>query len=590
MHQRFAAARFLFAASLAVLAAACGGGGGSGGGTTTGGTTVVQTTAPGAPTGLAATAGNTTATLTFTAPASNGGSVITAYTATCSANGTNVTASGPGSPITVNGLTNNLAYSCTVTATNAVATSAASNAVSVTPVAPLAAPGIPTIVSATPANASAVIVFTAPASNGGSAITSFTATCVNGNNRPATSGAASPITVLGLTNGLIYSCSVVATNAQGSSASSGALNVTPAPTNPTPAGVAEFTTVDFAAVANYANPTLPAYYDNTLNPLDNTPPNNQINDRAATLGRVLFYDKRLSINDTISCASCHQQAFGFTDPRRFSLGFSGSAFTTAHAMRLGNIRYYGPGSMFWDRRAASVEAQATQPIQNAIEMGWTAAAGGMTALIAKMDATIYYRDLFNFAFGSPAITEARIQQALAQFERAMVSTTSKWDTGYAQVFNVNAPNRGLNADLPNFTAEENRGRTLFINPRNNGGAGCAACHVPPTFSLAANSQSNGLDAGETTIFKSPSLKNLNVTGPYMHDGRFATLTEVVDFYDHGIQLGPALDNRLRQGPNNGQPQNLGLSAADRAALVAFLRTLDDASLNADAKFSNPMKK
>ncbi|WP_404368053.1 cytochrome-c peroxidase [Sphingomonas sp. MMS24-J45] len=361
----------------------------------------------------------------------------------------------------------------------------------------------------------------------------------------------------------------------------------PAATSATPTGVADFTTVDFAAIANYASPTLPAYYDATVAADDNTPAGNAITDRVATLGRVLFYDKRLSTNDTTSCASCHQQANGFTDPRRFSTGVSGAAFTTAHAMRLGNIRYYRPGSMFWDKRAASVEAQASQPIQNVIEMGWDGAAGGLPALITKMNATSYYPDLFTFAFGSATITEARIQQALAQFERAMVSAGSKWDTGYATVFSATAPNRNLNVDLANFSAQENRGRTLFMTGPGAGGAGCAACHVPPTFALAPNSQSNGLDAGETIVFKSPSLKNVAIVGPYMHDGRLATLADVVEHYNSGVQNGPALDNRLRPG---GVPQRLNLSVADKAALVAFMQTLTDTNLVVDPKFSNPFKK
>ena len=123
--------------------------------------------------------------------------------------------------------------------------------------------------------------------------------------------------------------------------------------------------------------------------------------------------------------------------------------------------------------------------------------------------------------------------------------------------------------------------------QGNGGAGCAACHVPPTFALAANSQSNGLDAGETRIFKSPSLKNVGASRAFMHDGRFATLAEVVEFYNSGIQTGPALNNRLRV-PGGG-PQRLGLSAADKAALVAFMQTLNDPVLAADAKLASPFK-
>ena len=361
---------------------------------------------------------------------------------------------------------------------------------------------------------------------------------------------------------------------------------TPTPTTGT--GIADFTTLDLTNLANYAAPVLPAYYDGTVAPLDNTPADNTITDRIATLGRVLFNDPRLSANDTVACASCHRQANGFDDPRRFSTGVSGAAFTTAHAMRLGNVRYYRPGTMFWNKRAASVEAQASQPIINPIEMGWDSTAGGVPALITKMNASSYYPDLFAFAFGNSVISEARIQQALAQFERAMVSTGSRWDTAYAGVFNAAAPNRNLNVDLPGFSTTENRGRQLFMTGPNAGGAGCAACHVPPTFALAANSDSNGLDAGETVIFKSPSLKNIAVSGAFMHDGRFATLAQVVEHYNSGVQAGPALDNRLKAP--GGAPQRLNLSDSDKAALVAFMGTLTDTALNSDPRFSTPFRK
>ena len=356
---------------------------------------------------------------------------------------------------------------------------------------------------------------------------------------------------------------------------------------PTPAGVAEATTIDFARVANYSAPALPAYFDHTVAELDSTPAANAIDDRVATLGRVLFYDLRLSTNNRASCASCHQQALGFTDSMRFSNGISTAGTTEFHAMRLGNLRYWQPGSTFWDRRVASVEAQASHPLLNPVEMGWGGPAGGMDDLVRKLGATGYYPDLFAWAFGSPAVTEPRLQRALAQFVRAMVSSSSRWDAGYAQVFAPEAPNRALDLDLPNFTPQENRGRHLFMTAAGQGGAGCSACHVPPTFALAADARSNGLDAGETRLFKAPSLRSVGLTGPYMHDGRFDTLAEVVDFYDHGVQPGPALDPRLRHGSG---PQRLNLSAGDRAALVAFLMTLTDTALTTDARFSDPFRR
>ena len=395
--------------------------------------------------------------------------------------------------------------------------------------------------------------------------------------------------------GIIFPLSAILSGCGGDTTSNSAAPtvtiaaVTPPPPPATPiSGIVDFTTIDVNRLDNYANPVLPAYYDATVAALDNTPNNNPINDRVATLGRVLFYDKRLSVNDTTACASCHQQANGFDDPNRFSTGFSGTAFTSAHAMRLGNIRYYRPGTMFWDKRAASLELQVSQPIIHPVEMGFDATHGGINALLTKLAASTYYPDLFTLAFGNSAITEARIQQALAQFTRAMISAASRWDTAYAQVFNAAAPNRNLNVALPGFSASEELGHQLFMTGPGQGGAGCAACHQPPTFGLAANSLSNGLDANETRIFKSPALKNVGLSRAFMHDGRFSTLEQVIEHYNSGIQNGPALDNRLKTP--GGAPLRLNLTQNEKAALVAFLLTLNDNNLTTDAKFSNPFKK
>jgi cytochrome c peroxidase len=256
-------------------------------------------------------------------------------------------------------------------------------------------------------------------------------------------------------------------------------------------------------------------------------------------------------------------------------------------MRLGNLRYWRPGSTFWNRRVASAEAQASHPVHNVIEMGWGGAAGGFDDLIRKMAGTSYYPSLFAWAFGTTTISETRIQKALAQFVRAMISSSSRLDEGYARVFSPTAPNRALDVDLPNFSTQENRGRHLFMTGVPQGGAGCSSCHIPPTFALAASARSNGLDERETRIFKAASLRSVGLTGPYMHDGRFTTMSEVVAFYDHGIQPGPALDRRLQL---NGRPQRLGLSAGDQAALVAFLMTLNDPILSTDPRFSNPFRR
>ena len=363
---------------------------------------------------------------------------------------------------------------------------------------------------------------------------------------------------------------------------------TPAPT-PTPTGTAaanaivqQFLSLDLEALDNYANPALPAYYDNTVAAIDNTPDNDPVDDAVATLGRVLFYDVALSVNDTTACATCHQQSLAFDDDEQLSTGFEGG-LTGAHAMRLGNLRYFEGGEMFWDRRADSPEDQALQPVLDETEMGWSDN-GGIPALISKMEGLEYYPALFEFVFGDDAITQPRMERALAHFQRAMISSDSRWDQSYAQVFGPGAPNRALDEALPNFSASENRGRELFVTNPGAGGAGCARCHRPPTFALDEGSRSNGLDAGETTVFKSPSLKGVAMSQFFMHDGRFTTLRQVVDHYADGIQNGPALDNRLR---TNNQPMRLNLDEDDREALVDFMETLTDETLIADAKFSDP---
>lgn len=357
------------------------------------------------------------------------------------------------------------------------------------------------------------------------------------------------------------------------------------PTDWTP--VTDVLLIDPADLPNYATPTFPAYYVGAVITREvRIPLNNPITNAGAALGRVLFFDPQLSRTVTVSCASCHDQALGFGDSAQFSLGFESVERTSAHSMRLGNARFNASGEYFWDRRAPTLEAQATQPIRDAVEMGFDEAHGGFGALIARLQGLAYYPPLFQLAFGDAAITEDRVQKALAQYVRSIVSVNSKWDAAFAQVPVGPGPGLNLLAPLPGFTAAELRGRDLFISPRPDG-AGCQGCHVAPSFSLADNSGSNGLDAGEVRTFRAPSLKNLALSKRFMHDGRFASIEEVVEFYDGGIQSGPALDARLQEP--GGAPQRLNLSTADKAALAAFLRTLTDATLTADLRFASPFK-
>jgi cytochrome c peroxidase len=324
-----------------------------------------------------------------------------------------------------------------------------------------------------------------------------------------------------------------------------------------------------ATLFNYANPQLPAHFSaGALVAIDTTPAANPTTDAGATLGRVLFYDKELSVNNTISCASCHSQSRGFSDPARLSVGFSG-AFTSRHSMGLSNATYYGPNRFFWDERANSIEDQVLQPIQDSVEMGET-----LVNVVSKLAATSYYPDLFEAAFGTRVISSEGIANSLAQFIRSLLSYRSKYDQGVATNF-------------ANFSAQEQQGRQLFRSPQTN----CAACHETDLQTLD-RARNNGLDAVTTDLgagngrFKSPSLRNIAVRSPFMHDGRFNSLEAVVNFYNSEIQNNPDLDNRLRR---NGQPIRMNLNAGERAALVAFLETLTDAAFLSDPVFSDPFQ-
>ncbi|MFY0604829.1 MAG: cytochrome-c peroxidase [Flavobacteriaceae bacterium] len=332
---------------------------------------------------------------------------------------------------------------------------------------------------------------------------------------------------------------------------------------------------------NYANVQLPGYFlNNDLAREDNTPNNNPITNSGATLGRVLFYDKKMSLNNTVSCASCHVQEDGFSDANVLSTGFDGG-LTGRNSMGLANARFYRNGRFFWDERANTLEDQVLMPIQDHIEMGMT-----LADLETKLNAETYYDQLFIDAFGDDTVTSNRISLALAQFIRSMVSYESKYDAGIAQTNNAMA-------NFPNFTQSENLGKNLFFSNRTR----CSDCHDTNAF-VGDQARNNGLDAvfsdlgvggvtgnnNQTGDFKVPSLRNIELTGPYMHDGRFATLAQVIEHYNSGVQNSQFLDNRLRQG--NGV-RRLNLSAQESQALVDFLLTLTDNNFITDEKFSDP---
>lgn len=332
---------------------------------------------------------------------------------------------------------------------------------------------------------------------------------------------------------------------------------------------------------NYANILLPNFFlDNDVRNEDNTPNNNQITDNGATLGRVLFYDNNLSRNNTISCASCHIQEHGFADPTALSTGFDGE-LTSRNSMGLANARFYKNGRFFWDERAESLEEQTLVPIQDLVEMGMT-----LPELEDKLSELDYYGTLFTNAFGDEAVTSDRIALALSQFIRSMVSYESKFDEGLAQV-------NDIDDNFPNFTTSENRGKQLFMSNQTR----CFDCHATNVF-VGDDARNNGLDAtitdpgvggitgnnNELGEFKVPSLRNIALTSPYMHDGRFETLEEVIEHYNSGVQNNPNLDNKLTQGNN---VRRLNLSDDDKQALVDFLNTLTDDEFVNDEKYANP---
>ncbi|MEH6457394.1 MAG: cytochrome c peroxidase [Cocleimonas sp.] len=335
---------------------------------------------------------------------------------------------------------------------------------------------------------------------------------------------------------------------------------------------------------NYSDPNLPAHFNTAIvQGFDNTPIDNIVYDELATLGRVLFYEKQLSANATIACASCHLQANGFSDPNQFSIGFQGVT-TTRNSMGLANSKYYERGHFFWDERADTLEDQVLEPIQNDIEMGLS-----LEQAESNIIGQSYYPYLFEQAFGDSTITSERMSLALSQFVRSMVSYQSKYDEGVASNF-------------INFSAAENRGRTLFNSGRTN----CGACHINSGNNGNAailqpdRTFNNGLDAtlvnddngvgdvinnqNQNGRFKVGSLRNIELTAPYMHDGRFANLLAVVEHYNSGVQDHPNLDNRLQR---NGNPVRMNMSDQEKEDLVAFMLTFTDDSFVSDDKFSDP---
>jgi cytochrome c peroxidase len=330
-------------------------------------------------------------------------------------------------------------------------------------------------------------------------------------------------------------------------------------------------------IHHYANITLPPHL-RSASSADNSPADNPITDDGATLGRVLFYDRRLSANSATACGSCHVQRHAFADTKPRSTGFHGGR-TDRRAMPLVNLRYYQRARFFWDERAGNLEEMVLLPIQSRVEMGQT-----LNTLVARLGRDAAYPRLFERAFGDSTITEQRIGKALAQFVRSMVSYQSRYDEGRARV-------NSAQEDFANFTLQENRGKALFM--RN-----CTTCHMKDgnEHFFVPSPSSNGLrtappsadgGVGDVTLrsadlgsFKSPSLRNVAVTAPYGHDGRFATLEALIDHYSDVVIFDPDSGYYAPKDP-------LRFTSSEKAALIAFLKTLTDETFLSDPKFSDP---
>ena len=365
--------------------------------------------------------------------------------------------------------------------------------------------------------------------------------------------------------------------------------------------------LDLDQLENYANQPVPDYIGA---PRDN---GNPVTDAGATLGRVLFYDVSLSIDDTVSCSSCHQQTRAFGDNMVVSQGVFGGV-TGRHSMRLINSRFgngpVGNGmdanaiAMFWDERALSAEDQATQPIRDHDEHGFSGFDGrpDFDDLIAKLESIPYYEELFRLAFLSPEITEEKIQLALAQFVKSIQSFDSKYDAGRAQVENE------LH-DFPNFTSDENAGKRLFETDAAKGGVNCFLCHSSPEFVIDradAGRGHNGIvevaddpSSFDFTNIRAPVLRDIvgpdrQLNVPLMHNASITSLRQLIDHYNHipVPQNEPERTNFLATldvilVPPGGTPQNFELTDTEKDQLAAFLRTLTGNAVYTDLKWSSP---
>ena len=310
------------------------------------------------------------------------------------------------------------------------------------------------------------------------------------------------------------------------------------------------------------------------------PLDNLLTNEGVKLGRMLFYEQRLSGDNSMSCSSCHNQVNAFSDTAKFSTGIHGD-LGHRQAMSVVNMRWNTNG-YFWDGRADKLREQSLMPIQDAIEMDET-----LDNVLEKLSQDTLYTHQFLRAFGTSEPTSHLVSLALEQFMNTIVSYRSKYD-------------QFLNGSTQ-LTEQEDRGRDLFFGEYNpffpdDSGADCGHCHSGKTFdsptymnngtdSLNSDIGRYGVtaDSADIGLMKTPTLRNIALTPPYMHDGVFQTLEEVVQHYNTGLQSSATLDQALQMTMGTG----LMLNEQDVSDLVSFLHTLTDQELIQDERFSSP---
>ncbi|KAA5538623.1 cytochrome-c peroxidase [Adhaeribacter rhizoryzae] len=341
---------------------------------------------------------------------------------------------------------------------------------------------------------------------------------------------------------------------------------------PEPEEPEEAVIYDLTFPKRFGSPTIPA--------------NNPLTQAGVDLGRVLFYEKKLSGDNTLSCGSCHQQKLAFTDGKAFGVGVGGK-IAKRSTMALANVAYNT--SFNWDGAAATLEEQARFPLENPLEMNQN-----IEEAVRELQSTPAYPPLFQKAFGTSTITADLLFKALSQFQRILISANSPFDQ-YRDGFKTLPP-------------EEIEGFMLFMThpdpAQNIRGGNCGDCHGSDLTSLQ-QFHNNGLDltfadngrgavTGRSTDngkFKAPSIRNIALTAPYMHDGRFKTLEEVLDHYNEHIQANsPNLDPLIMEASNQTRGKTLALTAEEKAKIIKFLHTLTDEFFIQDKRFSEKLVK